>query len=349
LLARDDKEATLRSAIATANREELAAHVFHVDPSSFRQVPGSPFAYWVSEQVRSIFLQFPSFESEEMGRTTRCGLGTLDVFRFVRLRWEVVSSHIGSQWATYFHGGSSSPIYEEFPQLVQWAHDGQELKTYVEEKVGSASRKVQGQDHYYLPGMVFPRRSKVFSPKAMPAGGIYSDGGQAVFTKQNDLLFSLAIMSSKLISFICSLYHGTSGLGSGGGNPQYQVGLIGRLPWPDSDHKTKLRLEVLASRVFALKRNLVATAETSYVFHLPVLLQVPGETLTYRIAGWQARVLDSDRQLAEHQREIDDITFRLYGIEGVDRRAIEEGVATPTPSDEEMEESEDDSRAAGRN
>ena len=48
LLARDDKEATLASAIATANRGELAAHVFHVDPSSFRQVPGSPFAYAAS-------------------------------------------------------------------------------------------------------------------------------------------------------------------------------------------------------------------------------------------------------------------------------------------------------------
>jgi len=44
-----------------------------------------------------------------------------------------------------------------------------------------------------------------------------------------------------------------------------------------------------------------------------------------------------------------DIAFRLYGIEGVDRRTIEEGVATPPPIDEETEESEDDSCAAGRN
>ena len=52
---------------------------------------------------------------------------------------------------------------------------------------------------------------------------------------------------------------------------------------------------------------------------------------------------EATSQLAENQREIDDIAFRLYGIEGVDRRAIEEGVATPTPSDEGTEESEDDS------
>ena len=72
-------------------------------------------------------------------------------------------------------------------------------------------------------------------------------------------------------------------------------------------------------------------------------LQAPEGTLAERVACWRSRVGEVDKQLAENQREIDDIAFRLYGIEGVDRRAIEEGVATPTPSDEEMEESEDDS------
>ena len=55
--------------------------------------------------------------------------------------------------------------------------------------------------------------------------------------------------------------------------------------------------------------------------------------------AWRARSTSN----SPNQREIDDIAFRLYGIEGVDRRAIEEGVAAPTPSDEETEESEDDS------
>ncbi len=85
------------------------------------------------------------------------------------------------------------------------------------------------------------------------------------------------------------------------------------------------------------------------VFHLPALLQSPEGTLAERVASWRSRVGEVDKQLAENQREIDDIAFRLYGIEGVDRRAIEEGVATPTPSGEEPEEPEDDSWAAGRN
>lgn len=92
LLARDDKEATLRSAIATANRGELAAHVFHVDPSSFRQVPGSPFAYWVSERVLRLFSELPPLNSE--GREAWKGLITGYDFQWVRLFWEVpLDSH----------------------------------------------------------------------------------------------------------------------------------------------------------------------------------------------------------------------------------------------------------------
>jgi hypothetical protein len=72
-------------------------------------------------------------------------------------------------------------------------------------------------------------------------------------------------------------------------------------------------------------------------------LQAPEGTLAERVASWRSRVGEVDKQLAENQREIDDIAFRLHGIEGVDRPAIEEGVATLTPSDEETEESEDDS------
>jgi hypothetical protein len=61
--------------------------VYAVDPVSFRQVPGSPFAYWVSDHIRRLFTELPPFEGE--GRTVRVGLQTSDDFRFVRTWWEV--------------------------------------------------------------------------------------------------------------------------------------------------------------------------------------------------------------------------------------------------------------------
>jgi len=111
----------------------------------------------------------------------------------------------------------------------------------------------------------------------------------------------------------------------------------------DTKAAKTIKLDQVALSSLNLKRSLDTVSETSYVFHLPALLQAPEGTLAERVASWRSRVGAVDKQLAENQREIDDIAFRLFGIEGMDRRAIEEGVATPTPSDEETEESGDDS------
>jgi hypothetical protein len=55
LLAEKDKASELLAASATLRAGATDSHVFHVQPESFRAVPGAPFAYWVSECVRSAF------------------------------------------------------------------------------------------------------------------------------------------------------------------------------------------------------------------------------------------------------------------------------------------------------
>jgi hypothetical protein len=294
-----------------------------VDPDSFEQVPGSPFAYWVSERIRDVFTKFSVFEDELRGRTTRCGLGTLDDFQFLRLYWEVDPKTLKAQWTTYYHGGVYSPVYDDFPLVVHWGKDGSEIKAFVENKVGSASRKVQGEDHYFLPGFVFPRRTRAFSPKIMPAGGIYSTAGQAGFLPREDLEWGVAILSSAVSNFLISLSQGTTSQEFGGTNPQFEVGLVKRLPWPEVDKKQKAKLSEYTRKIFNAKRTLAATVETSYAFHLPALLQTSDGTLNYLFASWHHRVSEIEQQLDELSREVNDIAFRLYEIDGVDRRAVE--------------------------
>jgi len=181
LLHAEDKEAALRTVVGATNAGAWAAEVFHVDPASFEQVPGSPFAYWVSERIRRLFTEQPPFEDEGVGRTARCGLGTTDNFRFLRSWFEVPPTSLRARWFPYYDGGVQSPVFDEFTLVVDWECDGEGVKRYVESKFGSASRKVQGEDHYFLSGFVFPRRTIAFSPKVMAAGGIYSNAGQAGF------------------------------------------------------------------------------------------------------------------------------------------------------------------------
>jgi len=129
--------------------------VYQKPAHSFQNIPGHSFVYWVSDHVINIYKNFPPFENE--GRTAKCGLGTLDDFRFLRLWWELLLEH-NLSWVPFAKGGSFSPWHSDIPMRVFWKSGGKELKCFVETKVGSASRKIQAQSYYFKPGLTFPRR-----------------------------------------------------------------------------------------------------------------------------------------------------------------------------------------------
>jgi hypothetical protein len=110
----------------------------------------------------------------------------------------------------------------------------------------------------------------------------------------------------------------------------YEVGVLQRTPVPDLNNPSGDLLGRAALESVESKRSCESANETTHVFHLPALLQVPGATLAERIASWRSRVAETERQLAEHQREIDDIAFRLYGIEGEDRAVLEGSETRPS-------------------
>lgn len=296
-LERTDKAACLRSAAVAFDRGDSDADVFCLSSKDFQYVPGVPFAYWVQQEIRDVFKAHECFDNATVGRTTRCGLGTLDDFRFLRLFWEVDRST--NRWITYYHGGVYSPFYDNFPVVVNWQDDGGEIKVFVEQKVGSASRKVQAEDYYFKPGFVFPRRTKALAPKFMPKGGIFSTAGQAGFTPISDISATIALLSSRICSLLISLSQGRTGDAA-----QFEVGLVKRLPWPDIEDK-KADLELLALNSWSLTRSLNSTLETSHSFIFP-------EVFLARL-GRESHE-ETRRRLRANIESINGIACELYGF-----------------------------------
>lgn len=269
-------------------------------------VPGSPFAYWVNRRLRSLFTSLSDMTA--MGGCSKCGLGTLDDFRFLRLWWERSSS----KWVPFPKGGAFSLWYSSVPLTLNWpAEDspGKELKAFVEARVGSASRKVQAQDFYFRPGLTWPRRTQSgLGVRIMPAGCIFADKGPAVFVRDNtpdDLLALLAILTSSIFRYLVELQM-TFG--------SYEVGVIQRTPIPGLDHTGRQALAGLARRAWSLKRQLDTATETSYAFLLP-------PELNEQVAGFDRA--DVERQLRQIQGEIDEAAFSLYRIIARDRAEVE--------------------------
>src|SRR5690242_4047486 len=118
LLSHEDKATALADAAAKMRESNLDPALHVLDPSSFHQVPGSPFAYWVSERVRRKFLELPCFESQE--REVRVGDHPGDGFRYLRLFWEIPLNSIRLDWRPYQKGGDYSPFYYDVHLVADW-------------------------------------------------------------------------------------------------------------------------------------------------------------------------------------------------------------------------------------
>ena len=123
LLADKDKAASLIGTCFALRAGILDSRIFQVPPESFRVVPGAPFAYWVSEEVRNKFKQFGSFESD--GRFVKHGLTTGNDDRFLRAWWEVL---FAKEWLPFAKGGNHSPYYADQKLLLKWIKEGAELR-----------------------------------------------------------------------------------------------------------------------------------------------------------------------------------------------------------------------------
>ncbi|KVS17859.1 hypothetical protein [Burkholderia multivorans] len=327
LLAENDKREKMASACACLRAGEPDPRVFEVAPNAFDVVPGKPFAYWVSNAVRTTFARLSAFECDE--RTARQGLATAEDFRFVRTWWE----EPGNGWYGFAKGGAFSSYYADVYLMTNWDKDGAEVKAGICRRYpylnGNAEFVAKNPQFYLRPGLTWPRRTQGgLSLRAMPQGCIFADKGPAAFVADDApdaLLALLALVNSQAFGLLVSLQ---MAFGS------YEVGVIQKTPVPDLNAAQQSKLAALARRAWSLKRTLDTTEETSHAFLLPTALRA-------RLRDYDPPAIEAE--LARIQSEIDAIAFDLYGFSEADRAAAQSqsgqhGDAEETAADEDAEE-----------
>ena len=330
LLSEEDKGDALRAALHGAHDPRR----FVVAPEDFRQVPNTPFCYWVSNYIRSLFVTLPQFESDE--RIVRQGAVTGDDARHLRAWWEVspFSKTEDFAWVPFAKGGRRIPFYSDQTLVTGWDFKRGTFKGYTG-LLHRPSLAPANSSLFFRPGLTWLLRAARFCPTVLPEGCIFSIRGYAILAPPNTLLTLLAFTSSSIFDYIFKSALGRSEY------PEFVVGVLQKLPLPDLDSHS-VHLDNVANKCFVLQRDIATGDETNHAFHLPALLQVSGVALAECISSWQKRVGDAGQQLAAHQREIDEIAFRLYGISDADRRAIEASVTRQSSPDTDNEQTEMD-------
>lgn len=308
----DQKGLFLRlSDLPAVGDKKDAFHERKVDPdflkmksaSDFRKIPGSPIAYWLSAAAQNIF---ESSQGLDNYAEPRQGLATADDERFLR-DWSEISygnaSFSGStdaKWFGFSKGGEYRRWYGNQSVVVNWQHDGSELKNF--------GRSVIRNENYYLkPAASWSLiSSKGSSFRYTPSGFIFGHKGPAIFPRQNcEISAVLSFVNSSTCKFLLEILSPALG---------FEIGHIKELPIASSFLQTQF---VQALDAITISRIDWDAYETSWDFTTLPLLQSDhrAETLEHTYATLRTHWQGMTDEMLTLEEENNRIFIEAYGLQ----------------------------------
>lgn len=200
------------------------------DAETFKQIPGTPIAYWASDALLDVFKS--SLPLSEVV-PPKSGLTTGDNNLFLRFWWEVTlaefcsdadsratASKTGCRWFPCNKGGEYRKWYGNRPYVVDWADDGNEMKS-----AGLTATTFRNSGYYFRQGITWSSISSAkYHARWSPAGAIGERKGAMAFSDDPDTALKVlgAINSSSVHSILAVLAP----------TLDFSEGPIGRCPIP---------------------------------------------------------------------------------------------------------------------
>jgi len=314
LLFESNKSNSLKDVCERYRHGDSDSRLFQVSPAEFALVPGAPFAYWVSGEVREIYKNFPQFESERF--TVKQGPGTSDNFRFIRCNWEICWDF--KRWPVFAKGGQYSSFFSDIDLVINWAEDGKEVKAEICQRYpylnGNWEFVAKNISYCGRPGLTWSKATTLgISIRYLPKDSFFGDVGPSGFSETDDfeeIGARIAIMESKPFKYLVDIQLALAAEG----RKHYEVGIIQKSPIPSLSIEERRLLANKSRSGWRLKRSLSTTVETSHTFLLP-------PTLRGRLTNYDVDAIEAE--LASIKAEIDAIAFDLYGFSEVDRAAVQ--------------------------
>lgn len=176
----------------------------------FREVPGSPIAYWVGENTIMAFSESPNLNDYAEPRQ---GLATANNERFLKLWHEVDIKKLGfnfsnsekaklscMKWFPYNKGGTFRKWYGNNNHIINWENNGYEIKNYTFSN-GKQRSVIRNSKYYFKKGLTWSSlTSGSISFRFTEEGFLFDSKGPMLFVKENkiDLNTLLLFLNSKV-------------------------------------------------------------------------------------------------------------------------------------------------------
>ena len=326
---RGGMEVQRQKALEAINNHDCG-YYYEAVASNFAKIPGSPVAYWVSNEF------IANFEKGKLLGTladSKQGLATADNNRFLREWYEVQVDKIkfdapniedaaqsNHKWFPYNKGGEFRKWYGNNDYVVNWENDGFEIRHFEDEK-GKLRSRPQNTDFYFRESASWSLvTSSVAAFRYKPQGNIFDVAGMSFFSKQN-LFYLLALCNTKVVMEILKAIAPTI---------NYQCGDIANIPVL-LDEVQKPFIDSTVRDNITLSQVDWDSFETSWDFKTCPLVCLKNsmkltvtdsdnKQISYFLQGaylaWKNECAERFQQLKANEEELNRIFIDIYGLQG---------------------------------
>jgi type II restriction/modification system DNA methylase subunit YeeA len=271
----------------------------NISQEEFRTIPGSPIAYWISNQVRE------AFKSELLSSITISdGQNiTANNDRFVRNHWEVNRSSTGrdKKWLLYAKGGPFRRWSGNLEFVVDWSPEARVIYR------ANSSARIIPEYLWYRQGITWSRVGTALAGfRLLPADSTFDKVGSSIFlVREEDIYFSLGLLNSSVAQTILDFL-----------NPSIDIQVVDVRNIPLAKDLDKRLVDHLIDPLVTTAKADWDNLQTSWDFLDQPLLRsgLKGATLEASWRNWQTQSDAAIARMQQLETENNRLFIEAYGL-----------------------------------
>lgn len=307
-----DKRAKLLNAI----QNDYSDIFYLFNQNNFKEVPGSPIAYWISNTELKAFKESPLLDSMTF---VKKGMFTGDDNNLLKLWHEVninsvgfnfkntlLAHQSGFRWFPLKKGGNFRKWYGNSDYVVAFSE-----KDYEQIRINKGHRS---PEFYFKKALTWTKiTNSNFSCRYEEEGFVNSDASMSIFEKEIDLRYVMGILNSKVGDNFLKIINSTI---------SYQAGDLKRVPIIKPDVEKINRVIAISQELMELSKLDWDYFETSWEFKMHPLLEC--NTIKSAFEKWTTNCMGRFNQLKANEEELNRIFIEIYGLQGELTPKVEE-------------------------
>jgi len=334
-----------RQKVLEAINDHSCGYYYEQASYRYRVIPTAPVAYWMSNPL---FKAFDSYPRLQQYADAKPGMQTSDNNRFLRFWYEVSYCDIGfgfshplaakseTKWFPYNKGGDYRKWYGNFDYIINFLHDGEELKHWLVNNPNDPgtkhwSRNMRNYDSYFQSGFTWSEVSSgSLAMRYRPEGSVFDTCSPMLFPHTWSYFF-LALVNSKVGQTFMDIMSPTI---------HYSTGAMGKIPVKIENESG---VDDLSQRNIEIAKADWDSFEVSWDFQLHPLVDVISRGGSFFERGkiglaecwllWKSESEERFQHLKANEEELNRIFIDIYNLEDELSPEVEDKDVTVRRSD----------------